>query len=101
MSDAKLIAVHSVLPVRDVTQAIAYYTEKLGFNLLFKDAGDTPGYAGVGRDGVELHLQWHDAANFDKVERLSLRSMIDGVDALFAEYSQHLGFRKLGVSEWI
>lgn len=88
MTEARFVAVHPVLPVKNVPKAIAYYVEKLGFKLLFKDAGDAPGYAGVGRDGLELHLQWHDPAEFDNVEKLSLRLLIDGVDALFNEYSQ-------------
>jgi hypothetical protein len=49
-----------------------------------------PGQA-IGADwraahGVELHLQWHDAADFDKVERLALRTLIDDVDGLYEEY---------------
>ena len=62
MQKAKLVAVHPVLPVKDVRKAIAYYVAKLGFALLFKDAGDAPGYAGVSRVGVEFHLQWHNPA---------------------------------------
>lgn len=83
---AKFQAINPVLPVRDVTAAIAYYTEQLGFTWKFQDAPAAPRYAGVGRDDITLHLQWHDAADFDKVERLGLRFMIDDVDALFEEY---------------
>ena len=86
MSTAKFQAINPVLPVRAVPAAIAYYTKKLGFTLKFQDAPDAPRYAGVGRDNITLHLQWHDAADFDKVERLGLRFVIDDVDALFEEY---------------
>ena len=42
-----------VLFVPDVTAAIAYYTTKLGFEIAFT----TPyNYAGIRRDGVELHV---------------------------------------------
>lgn len=86
MNKAKFEALHPVLPVRDVTAAITYYTQKLGFEWKFQDSPENPRYAGVGRDGVELHLQWHDAADFKSVEKLSLRFFIDDVDALFEEY---------------
>ena len=86
MSKAKFQEVHPVLPVRDVAAAIVYYTQKLGFELKFQDSKANPKYAGVLRDGVELHLQWHDATDFKSVEKLSLRFFIEDVDALFEEY---------------
>lgn len=86
MSNAHFQQVNPVLPCRDVQAAVAYYVDKLGFGLLFQDNPDEPRYAGVGRDGVHLHLQWHNAESFDKVERLALRFVIDDVDELFAEY---------------
>lgn len=81
------LELHPVLPVRDVSQAVRYYVERLGFRLQFQDAVDDPKYAGVRRDQIELHLQWHDDASFQFVERLSLRLVISDVPALFAEYT--------------
>jgi catechol 2,3-dioxygenase-like lactoylglutathione lyase family enzyme len=78
--------VHPVLPAKNVSEAIVYYTEKLGFRLMFQDAEHDPKYAGVRRDKVEIHLQWHDPSEFKKVERLALRFFIDDVDGLFEEY---------------
>ena len=75
-----------------LNQALTYYVEKLGFTRLFQDAPDEPAYAGVRRGGVELHLQWHDEASFDVVEKLSLRFVIENVDALFAEYGPQAVF---------
>lgn len=81
-----LRALHPVLPVRNVTAAVAFY-QKLGFALLFQDAPQDPRYAGVGRDDVELHLQWHDPAEFDRrVEKINLRLLVENIDALFAEF---------------
>jgi len=77
--------VHPVLPARNVGEAIRYYVDRLGFRLLFQDDEHDPRYAGVRRDGVELHLQWHNEADFDKVERLALRTLIDEVDGLYKE----------------
>jgi catechol 2,3-dioxygenase-like lactoylglutathione lyase family enzyme len=84
---AEFKAVHPVLPARDVAEAIRYYVERLGFRLRFQDDEHDPRYAGLQRDGVELHLQWHDGADFNKVERLALRFLIDDVDGLFEEYA--------------
>lgn len=60
--------------------------EKLGFRLNFQDDEAEPKYAGVQRDSVRLHLQWHDGADFQSVEKLALRFIIDDVDGLFEEY---------------
>jgi catechol 2,3-dioxygenase-like lactoylglutathione lyase family enzyme len=86
MSVAQFRAVHPVLPARHVGDAIRYYVDRLGFRLLFQDEEHDPKYAGVRRGGVELHLQWHDEADFDKLERLALRFLIDDVDGLYKEY---------------
>lgn len=85
MSNARLRAVHPILPTRDVRAAVAYYVERLGFEQAFADSPDEPGYAGVRRDDVELHLQWHDPAEWSAVERPALRFLVADVDALFEE----------------
>lgn len=82
----QFITINPVLPVRNVAKAIAQYVEKLGFTLLFQDDPDNPMYAGVKRDNVELHLQWHDESTFDVVDQLNLRFVINDIDALYAEY---------------
>ena len=87
---ATFTLVQPVLPVRDVDAAITYYVKQLGFTLKFQDqpSDSQPGprYAGVSRDGVEIHLQWHDAAEWHTVERPMLRFVIEDLDALFTEY---------------
>ncbi len=78
--------VHPVIPVRDVRAALEFY-EKLGFALVFLDNEAQPRYAGVERDGVQLHLQWHEPATFETgVDKLALRFVIDDVEALFDEF---------------
>lgn len=81
-------AVHPVLPCRDVTRTLEYFVNKLGFTKLFADSPDAPTYAGIRRDNVELHLQWHDDAHFDKEDQVALRFYIADLDALFAEFQQ-------------
>ena len=79
--------VQPVLPSKDVPAAVRFYVQKLGFTRSFQDDPDAPRYAGVCRDGVELHLQWHDAAEWHRVERPMLRFFVSDVDELHAEYS--------------
>ncbi|MDT0557065.1 glyoxalase/bleomycin resistance/extradiol dioxygenase family protein [Ichthyenterobacterium sp. W332] len=87
MNKAFLKHVHPVLPVKNVTEAINYYIDRLGFNLAFKDLGDDPKYGGVVRDGIELHLQWHSDEEWKEgLDALSLRIYVDEVDLLFEEY---------------
>ncbi len=86
MPHATLQAVQPVLPSRNVEAAIAYYVNRLGFVLLFQDEPTNPRYAAVQRDKVELHLQWHDPAEWAAVERPMLRFVVPALQALFEEY---------------
>jgi len=87
MSTAVIHQVQPVLPTQDVRAAIQFYVERLGFKLAFQDNPEAPGYAGVRRDGVELHLQWHDAKEWAQVERPSLRFVVADVDTLYGEFA--------------
>lgn len=77
---------HPVLPSRDIARAIAFYVHQLGFELAFSDSDDEPRYAGLTRDDVEIHVQWHDPAEWERVERPMLRFVVPDVDSLFEEY---------------
>ncbi|MGB6267516.1 MAG: glyoxalase/bleomycin resistance/extradiol dioxygenase family protein [Olleya sp.] len=79
--------IHPVLPVQNVLAALFFYTQKLGFEIAFADDPKNPKYAGVRRDHVEIHLQWHDAKEWDfNVDRPMLRIVTQYVDSLFEEY---------------
>ncbi|MFV1987316.1 MAG: hypothetical protein ACC682_08535 [Gemmatimonadota bacterium] len=73
--------VQPVLPTSDVAAAIGYYVGGLGF----ADFTENPGYAGVRRGSAELHLQRHDAEEWERVERPMLRFVVQDIDALFAD----------------
>lgn len=75
-----------VLPCKDVAKAIENYVERLGFTLNFQDSAD-PSYASVQRDSVELHLQWHDAREWERTERQMLRFPVMDTKSLHAEYA--------------
>jgi catechol 2,3-dioxygenase-like lactoylglutathione lyase family enzyme len=78
--------------VRDVPASIRFYVEQLGFTLAFEDVPGAPKYAGVRRDGVELHLQWHDAGEWDYPnDRPTYRFVVQDVDGLFDELKRRGG----------
>jgi len=83
---ARLTAVHPVLMVRDVHASIRFY-RGLGFELVFTDSECDPKYAGVRRDGVELHLQWHEAKGFSVGDRPTYRFLVQEVDELAGEFA--------------
>lgn len=82
-----LKTIHPVLPVKDISIAVGYYVNQLGFKLAFTDTTSAQGYAGVKRDRIEIHLQWHDEKEWIKgIDRPMLRIYVDHIEALFEEY---------------
>ncbi|WP_323788559.1 VOC family protein [Psychroserpens sp.] len=95
MSQGYLQHIHPVLPVKNLTKAIDYYVNKLGFKLSFKDQGSDPKYAGVGRDSIEIHLQWHDEKEWDAgIDRPMLRIKTENIDALYEDYKSKSVFHQ-------
>ena len=79
-------AVQPILPVNDIRLSLSYYIDKLGFTLAFIDSSEKPMYAGIRRDAIEIHLQWHQEENWKQMNASSLRFKIEYIDALFSEY---------------
>ncbi len=77
-------AVHPVVDVRDVRKSAQWYVDSLGFDLLFIDDGE-PNYAVLGRDGVEIHLQWHSGEEWEIMSGSVYRFLLDEPDSFFAE----------------
>lgn len=83
---AKLASVHPVLAARDVATSVAFY-RSLGFTLSFQDDRDHPKYAGVARDGIEIHLQWADPEQWAwPTDRPACRFAVSDVDQLYREF---------------
>jgi len=81
--------IHPVLPVTDVVQALDFYVNRLGFKIGFADDAKNPTYAGVIRNDIEIHLQMHDAVEWEmKVDRPMLRIVAENIDALYEEFSE-------------
>jgi catechol 2,3-dioxygenase-like lactoylglutathione lyase family enzyme len=88
LMEPKLESVQPVLMSRDVLASIQFY-EKLGFRLAGQDAPDNPKYARLRRDNVELHLQWHDAKEWDYPnDRPSYRFVVVDVDGLYEQFRE-------------
>lgn len=96
---ARLEAVQPVLMVRDVRASVRFY-QGLGFELAFISTEVEPMYAGVRRDGVELHLQWHDAADFSSGDRPTYRFVVPLVDDLSAELPGGLDRTEVNDTPW-
>ena len=88
------------LPVRDAAAAVAFYRDRLGFEVLHHDGG----FAVMGRGEAVLHLweagdeSWRERDSIDEPVRsgaesfiagtASCRIRVDDVDALYAEMAE-------------
>lgn len=80
-----------VLPVDNMGDALGFYT-KLGFTETFRDDADKPGYVGMKRDDVVIHLARVDGGLARTVgEQTMARFIVDDVDGLYDEYRKHEG----------
>jgi uncharacterized protein YndB with AHSA1/START domain/catechol 2,3-dioxygenase-like lactoylglutathione lyase family enzyme len=85
---SELLAIHPVLGATDVRASIDFF-RRLGFELYFQDAPSNPKYAGVRRDGVELHLQWMAANPLPpNADHAVHRFIVTDVDELFGEFQK-------------
>jgi len=85
------------LPVREMTAAVGFYRDRLGFEVLHADGG----FAVLGRDEAVLHLweagdeSWRERGSLDRPVRsgaesfiagtASCRIRVEGVDELYEE----------------
>jgi len=95
MNSGFLKQIHPILPVKNVPKAVEYYVGKLGFKLAFQDTTSDNGYAGVSRDAIEIHLQWHDAKEWiEGLDRPMLRIYVEHISHLYEEYKTKDVFHK-------
>lgn len=99
----------TVLTVRDVVASLAYYRDKLGFDIAF-EYGDPVSYAGVCSGDVTLHLisasrtprqPGHGAVaiDVDDVDALHADLVRRGTTVLGAPANQDYGLRTFGVAD--
>lgn len=84
---ALLQVVQPVLMAMDVAASVQFYSA-LGFTLSFVDQPGNPKYAGVVRDGVELHIQWADPEQWAyPTDRPAYRFVVSDVDEIYREFA--------------
>jgi len=87
MTKGHLHQIHPILPVKNVVEALKFYVNKLGFSIAFADDSKNPSYAGVRRDDIEIHLQWHDPKEWEAgFNTPMLRIVTQNIEALFEAY---------------
>ena len=90
-----LLSISPFFIVKDLQTSIAYYTERLGFQVDFTGPADGPYYAGVSRDGVGIMLKsilpnvlpWPNHARHEWARWDAYVYTLDP-DVLFDEFSQ-------------
>ncbi|MEZ4959155.1 MAG: glyoxalase/bleomycin resistance/extradiol dioxygenase family protein [Saprospiraceae bacterium] len=87
--ETKFIRIYPVLSSADVARDIAWWQEKAGFQKFFDDLGEgvgEPKYAGLGRQGIYLHLQWHGGNEDDPIDASAIRIEVENIRPLFEEF---------------
>ena len=76
------IGIIPVLPSTNIDRDLKWYKEKAGFEQTFA----AEGYAGIARENVYIHLQWHANTAEDPLLGGSVvKVFVDGVESLFNE----------------
>ena len=79
----KLITISPVLPSSDLARDIAWYKEKTGFEVSFKQEH----YVVLRRDNLFIHLQWHaDTLDDPLLGGSVIKIFVDGIKPLFEEF---------------
>ena len=82
----KLVKVIPVLESADIVRDVAWYKEKTGFEVSFLHEKM---YAGLYRDGIEIHLQWHAGTKDDPMNGGAvIRIDVKNIKPIFEELMQ-------------
>lgn len=78
--------------------------KRLGFTIAFADDSKNPTYAGIRLDGIEIHLQWHNAKEWESgFNTPMLRIVTEHIENLFEEYKYREVFyesTKIRETQW-
>ena len=84
--ETKITKIIPVLESADIDRDVAWYKEKAGFEVSFLHEKM---YAGLYRDGSEIHLQWHAGTKDDPMNGGAvIRIEIKNIRPLFEEFKQ-------------
>jgi|GEM_PF-142452 len=78
MSSSHLVSAIPVLPVQDLAKSLEFYRDRLGFAVAFEFGP----YAGVEREGIEIHL------SEEQSPPVTCRVAVRGVDELYEQMQQ-------------
>jgi hypothetical protein len=79
----KFVQMIPVLPTADMARDVKWYEEKTGFKATFADRM----YAGLQRDNMSIHLQWHAGTEDDPLLGGSvIKIFVEDVQSLFNEF---------------
>ncbi len=82
MEKTNILGVVPVIPSADIKRDVSWFRDNLGFIENFSDDM----YAGVSRDGIYIHLQWHAGTEADPLNGGSvIKVFVDKVEPLFQE----------------
>ena len=83
MTETEYLYTIPVLPSQDIERDIIWYREKAGFEPYFSDKM----YAGIWRDKIYLHLQWHaDTPDDPLLGGSVIRIFVKNIKPLFEEF---------------
>ncbi len=81
----EFLGIIPVLPSSDISRDVAWYKEKVGFEEIFSDHM----YAGLHRDSIYIHLQWHaDSENDPLLGGSVIRIDVKNIKPLFDDLIQ-------------
>ena len=81
-AEKSLLTIVPVIPSADIERDVKWYHEKTGFEYSFGDKM----YAGIQRDKISIHLQWHAGTEDDPLLGGSVvKIFVKNVKAIFEE----------------
>jgi hypothetical protein len=82
----ELVKIIPVLESADIARDVAWYKEKTGFEVSFLHEKM---YAGLYREDLEIHLQWHAGTNDDPMNGGAvIRINVKNIRPIFEEFKQ-------------
>ncbi len=82
MTKTKFIGVIPVIPSGDIDRDLKWYEEKAGFTTTF----EADGYAGLARENIHIHLQWHaDTPDDPLLGGSVIKVFVEHIEPLFEE----------------
>jgi hypothetical protein len=80
-----MLSIVPVFPTADMKRDLEWYADKTGFTKVFGDDM----YAGIQREDLEIHLQWHADTEDDPLLGGSvIRIFVQHIQPLFEEFLQ-------------